>query len=44
MRAKLHVIDAAVADQLYRDAVDPAPERKDYVDFRVLITTYVEIH
>ena len=29
---------------LGRENVDPVPERKDYVDFRVLLTTYVEIH
>ena len=38
------LVGGHVGSYLGRENVDPAPMRKDYVDFRVLVTTYVEIH
>ena len=38
------LVGGHVGSYLGRENVDPAPERKDYVDFRVLVTTYVEMH
>lgn len=37
------LVGGHVGSYLGRENVDPAPMRKDYVDLRVLVTTYVEI-
>jgi len=38
------LIGGHVGSYLGRENIDPIPERKDYVDLRVLVTTYLEIH